>query len=66
MMDGMWIRAQDMAVGMDRAFDEVDIKADVSDAPTAVDFEAPRDAVVLRAATEHPDPGEASRGERRV
>jgi ATP-binding cassette subfamily B protein len=43
----MWMRAQDMAIGMDRAFKQVDVEADVSDAPDAIPFEPPRDSIVF-------------------
>jgi ATP-binding cassette subfamily B protein len=43
----MWMRAQDMAIGMDRAFDQVDVEAEVSDAPDAIPFEAPRDSITF-------------------
>ncbi len=42
---GMWIRAQDMAVGMDRAFTQVDVEVEVRDAAEPRSFEPPREAV---------------------
>ena len=45
---GMWGRAQDMAVGMDRAFSHVDLEPEVQDAPDAVVLPPFREAVVFR------------------
>jgi ABC-type multidrug transport system fused ATPase/permease subunit len=44
----LWARAQDMAVGMERAFTQVDIRPEVQDAEDAVPVPAFRDAVVFR------------------
>ncbi len=44
----MWGRAQDMAVGMERAFSQVDLDPEVQDAPDAVPLPPFRDAVVMR------------------
>ena len=44
----LWARTQDMAVGMERAFSQVDMRPEVSDAEDAIPFPAFRDRVVFR------------------
>ena len=44
----MWGRAQDMAVGMERAFRQVDLDPEVQDAPEAVPLPPFRDSVAFR------------------
>ncbi len=47
----MWGQAQDMAVGMERAFNQVDLAPEVVDAPDAVEFPALRASVSFHGVT---------------
>jgi len=53
----LWARAQDMAVGMERAFERVDLRPEVADAEDAVPFPGLREAVTFRGVTFGYDPG---------
>lgn len=52
----MWGRTQDMAVGMDRAFSQVDLRPEVADAEDAVPLTGFRESVAFRSVTFGYDP----------
>jgi ABC-type multidrug transport system fused ATPase/permease subunit len=45
----LWARAQDIAVGLDRVFELLDVEPEVSDAPDAVPLTPPRSGIHFRA-----------------
>jgi ABC-type multidrug transport system fused ATPase/permease subunit len=53
---GMWARTQDMAVGMERAFTQVDMRPEVADADDAISLPAFEHGVAFRGVTFGYDP----------